>query len=212
MYITRLSRNVFFALLSATMCIGLIACAPSPNTNIDLTKGTYNSAKDIKLQELEAFELGPDGQITRSVKIKGLDSSASSVIEAQAKAMQAQAEAFGAFAGGLDKLAERIPVSSPAGLAAKTLIRGAAGRASSTLARPRQREEEEEVIEEGGEEAAPPASDEEEAEGDPEPPPPAPKPAPRPPRKPAAAKPTPTPPPPPAPAPTSPDPAPEEPS
>lgn len=99
-------------LFMAALFVG--GCVPSPNTKIDLMSGTYDSAKDIKLAKLKAQERGPDGQITRSVEIEGLDSSASSVIEAQAKAMMAQAETFKEVAKGIEKIIERIPIPQAA--------------------------------------------------------------------------------------------------
>jgi orotate phosphoribosyltransferase len=91
-------------LLAAYAAALITGCAPKATTRIDMANGTYESDKDIKAA---AIEVEADGKGKRKVVIKDLDSSASSVINAQAEAMRAQAESFKSIAEALDKALDR---------------------------------------------------------------------------------------------------------
>lgn len=83
------------------------ACAPT--TTLDLSKGTYSSPKDIQAKKI-SVKVGPD---TKEVQIEGLDSSASTVIAAQAEAMRAQAEAAKAWAEAIAEVAGAVRPPGP---------------------------------------------------------------------------------------------------
>lgn len=83
-------------------------CAPEPTTRLNLATGEYSSPKDIKAQRIAVDVRDLQGNVVKHVEMEGLDSSASSVIAAQAEAMKAQAEAFRAVGDGISKLADKL--------------------------------------------------------------------------------------------------------
>jgi len=92
----------------AGLLLGGCAFTHPPTTKLDLTSGTYESPKDIKAQKIGVRVTDPTGQVIKDVQIEGLDSSASSVITAQAAAMQAQAEALTRVVDALGRVTESL--------------------------------------------------------------------------------------------------------
>lgn len=111
-------RSFPIVALVASLALGGCAFTHPPTTKLDLTTGTYESPKDIKAQKIGVRVTDHSGQVVKDVQIEGLDSSASSVITAQAAAMQAQAEALTRVVDALGLVTEsiagrRMPIFGP---------------------------------------------------------------------------------------------------